>query len=507
MMHETSLDVYRQPISLKIVIGDVRLSLMSVRDTVGRAVMSAWRTIAGDFRETRSLDAQGRLEAYEMNGKERWLFKYNNDSCMMLMNDVAYEWHAGGVPKKAGRVGYTVDSNGWTIKIGINHSYLVERLVSVDLSSEVTFELDGCGRLILARGPSIDMKLDYDYHNPLIPITTGARDYLGMCLENPASKRRIHRDPLGRIVADTKPAFWTPLGLRGVVDIPELSVVIMPHALPYDTLIGGYMSFGPSHIARIRFDDIIRSVDPFAIEPVDMTPLIPTDLKTWFRLAGPSSSLLPIADLRLHCRQHVCARSDASFPSHLRVFSQGPSLASSDLLDETFTSMYPSKDVAFTVEDSGFHELVVLTPNGKTTTVESLPGLSANESALIKSVIGPGHETGWRVLGTSWERHLVRPDSVPDTLTSASLPHFTLVVSRNAAEFRNGKTKIFVHFASDAETVNKALMEDPRRKEGPAVWRAERRRVKRGESRQQWTRNGGARQSMRLNQIFKKANP
>ncbi|EYC22430.1 hypothetical protein Y032_0017g3343 [Ancylostoma ceylanicum] len=30
-------------------------------------------------------------------------------------------------------------------------------------------------------------------------------------------------------------------------------------------------------------------------------------------------------------------------------------------------------------------------------------------------------------------------------------------------------------------------MEDLRRKEGPAVWRAERRRVERGESRQQWT--------------------
>ncbi|PIO70320.1 hypothetical protein TELCIR_07831, partial [Teladorsagia circumcincta] len=96
-------------------------------------------------------------------------------------------------------------------------------------------------------------------------------------------------------------------------------------------------------------------------------------------------------------------------------------------------------------------------------------------------------QTGWRVFGTSWERHLVRSDAVPDSLTSASFPHFTLVVSRNTAEFRNGKTKIFVHFASDAEGVNKALMEDLRRREGPAVWRAERRRVERGESRQLWT--------------------
>ncbi|VDK55319.1 unnamed protein product [Cylicostephanus goldi] len=123
--------------------------------------------------------------------------------------------------------------------------------------------------------------------------------------------------------------------------------------------------------------------------------------------------------------------------------------------------MYPLDDVTFAVEDAGFHELLVLAPNG--------------------------NKTGWRAFGTSWERHFVRPDAVPQSLTSASLPHFTLVVSRDSAELRNGKTKIFVHFASDVETVNKALMEDFRRKEGSVVWRAERRRIERGESRQPWT--------------------
>lgn len=48
----------------------------------------------------------------------RWLMKYNNDSRLSLMNDAAYEWHSGGVPKKAGRVEYAVDGNGWTIKRG-----------------------------------------------------------------------------------------------------------------------------------------------------------------------------------------------------------------------------------------------------------------------------------------------------------------------------------------------------------------------------------------------------
>nr|CDJ95832.1 EGF and NHL repeat and YD repeat domain containing protein [Haemonchus contortus] len=524
MMHETSLDIYRQPVSLKIVIGDVRISLMIIRDSVGRSIANAWRTIAGDFKETRSFDAQGRLAGHEMNGKERWLFKYNNDSRLMLMNDVTYEWHAGGVPKKAGRVEYVVDGNGWTIKRG-----------------DVSFEMDGYGRVVGARGPSIDMKFDYDYQNRLISITNGATLYslfyvlphlprrvshfqsssdssptsilhteegipfamncdgyryaiavdddgsLRYVLSESGIEKEIHRDPLGRVISDTKTAFWIPLGFRGGVEIPQLSVVIMPNARPYDTLIGRYMSFGPDFIERVRFEDIAPSVDPFALGALETAPLIPTDLATWFRLAGLSPSLLPPADLHLNCRQHVCARSIASFPSRLRTFSQVPSLASSDLLDATFTAMYPSEDVSFTVEDSGFHELLVLTQNGQKTNVQSLPVLTANESALIKSVIEPAHETGWRVFGTSWERHLVRPDAIPDSLTSASFPHSTLVVFRNTAEFRNGKTKIFVHFASDAKTVNKELVEDFRRKEGPAVWRAERRRMERGESKQQWT--------------------
>ncbi|KAK6046968.1 hypothetical protein COOONC_15526 [Cooperia oncophora] len=98
-------------------------------------------------------------------------------------------------------------------------------------------------------------------------------------------------------MADTQAAFWTPLGFRGGVDIPQLSVVIMPHARPYDTLIGRYMSFSPAQIGRVRFDDIVRSVDPFALEAMDTAPLIPTDLTTWFRLAGLSPSLLPPAKL------------------------------------------------------------------------------------------------------------------------------------------------------------------------------------------------------------------
>ncbi|KAK6012837.1 hypothetical protein OSTOST_21985, partial [Ostertagia ostertagi] len=232
MMHETSLDIYRQPVSVKIVIGDVRLSLMTVRDSAGRAIVSAWRTITGDFKETRSFDVQGRLASHEMNGKERWLFKYNNDSRVMLMNDVVCEWHAGGVPKKAG---------------------------------DVTFEMDGYGRLIGARGPSIDMKFDYDYQNRLISISNGATLYslfyalphlprrvshfqsssdssatsilyteegvpfamsrdgfryavavdddgsLRYLLSESGIEKEIHRDPLGRVIADTQSKFWTPL--------------------------------------------------------------------------------------------------------------------------------------------------------------------------------------------------------------------------------------------------------------------------------------------------------
>lgn len=107
-------------------------------------------------------------------------------------------------------------------------------------------------------------------------------------------EKEIHRDPLGRVVADTQTTFWTPLGFRGGrfdnakgpndlqlaflsgVDIHELSVVIMPHARPYDTVVGRYMSFGPTQMGRVRFADIVASVDPFALEPAETAPLIPT---------------------------------------------------------------------------------------------------------------------------------------------------------------------------------------------------------------------------------------
>ncbi|KAJ1350012.1 hypothetical protein KIN20_005708 [Parelaphostrongylus tenuis] len=526
MMHERSFDAYRLPAALKIVVGDVRLSLMTVRDMVGRTTHNMWRTPAGDFKETRTFDVQGRLATCEMSGKERFLLKYNNDSRIVLMNDVSFEWHAGGVPKKAGRLEYAVDGNGWTTRRG-----------------EIGFEMDCHGRLVGVRGPAIDMKLEYDHQSRLISIRDGAISYslfytlphlprsvshfqladssatailyteegvpfamnrdgfryaiavddegsLRYVLSETGVEKEIHRDPLGRIMVDTQAKFWIPLGFRGGVDIPELSVAILSDGRPYDTILGRYMSFGPAHLKRIHFDDILQSVDPFSLEQLSNTAsLIPTDLTTWFRLAGLSPTLLPSTVLHRTCQHSVCPRSLASFPSRLRTFSQLPSLFSSELLDTSFTAMYPCEDIAFAVEDAGFHELLVMTPNGNKTTVDALPHLSVNESALIKSIVEPARETNWRVFGTSWERHLVRPDAVPSSLTSLSMPHFTLVVSSGIAELRNGKTKILVHFSSDAETVNKMLMEDLRRRESTTVWRAERKRVERGESTQPWTQH------------------
>uniref|UniRef100_A0A0K0D2X2 Tox-GHH domain-containing protein n=1 Tax=Angiostrongylus cantonensis TaxID=6313 RepID=A0A0K0D2X2_ANGCA len=504
-MHERSFDAYRQVSALKIVVGDIRLSLTIVRDLAGRTSYNIWRTPTDDFKEIRTFDVQGRLATCEITGKERFLFKYNNDSRIALMNDVSFEWHTGGVPKKAGRTEYAVDGNGWTIKRG-----------------DIGFEMDCYGRLVGARGPSIDMKLEYDHQSRLISIRNGAVFYslfytlphlprsashfqsssdssattvlyteegvpfamnrdgfryaiavddegsLRYLLSETGVEKEIHRDPFGRIIIDTQSKFWVPLGFHGGVDIPELSVAILPNGRPYDTVLGRYMSFGPIDLRRINFDDILRSVDPFSLEqPSNAASLTPTDMKTWFRLVGLSPVLLPPADLHLTCQHSVCTRSLSSFPSRLRTFSQLPSLSSIELLDTSFMAMYPSEDIAFAVEDAGFHELLVLTPNGHKASFRIL--------------------TNWRVFGTSWERHLVRPDDVPSSLTSLSMPHFTLVVSRGTAELRNGKTKIFVHFSSDADTVNKILMEDFRRREGPTVWRAERRRIERGESTQPWT--------------------
>ncbi|KHJ79379.1 hypothetical protein OESDEN_20976 [Oesophagostomum dentatum] len=123
--------------------------------------MNVWHTINGEFKETRTFDVQGRLANCEMNGKERWTFTYNDDSRPLLVNDMTFDWHAGGVPKKAGRVEYAVDGNGWTARRG-----------------EILFELDGYGRLIGAKGPSIDMRMEYDYENRLISYGNGAVSWI-----------------------------------------------------------------------------------------------------------------------------------------------------------------------------------------------------------------------------------------------------------------------------------------------------------------------------------------
>ncbi|KJH48710.1 hypothetical protein DICVIV_05166 [Dictyocaulus viviparus] len=524
MMHERSFDAYRQPFELKIVIGDVRLTLATVRDVAGRTHLNTWQTISGKFKEVKTFDAQGRLATCDVSGKAKYVFKYNNDSRIILINDVSYEWHSGGVPKKVGQLEYGVDGNGWTIKRG-----------------DVYFELDGYGRLIGARGLSVDMKFDYDHLHRLISIQNGLMFYslfytlphlphsvshfqsssdstataifyteegvpfamsrdgfrfaialddddsLRYVLSESGIEKEVHRDPLGRVIADTQTTFWVPLGFHGGIDIPELYITIMKNGRPYDTILGRYMSFGPYHISRLHLDDISRTLDPFALEPFNSSLLIPTDVATWFRLAGLSPILLPSTDSHLFCQPSVCARSLASFPSRLRTFSHLSSLYSSELLDSTFTAMFPSEDIIFGVEDAGFHDLLLLTPKGNMTSVDLFPILDRNESAVIQSIVEPAQEISWRVLGTTWERHFVRPDAVPSSLTSSSLPHFTLVISRNNVELRNGKTKIFVHFSSNAETVNKMLMDDLRRREGPDVWRAERKRIERGESRQPWT--------------------
>ncbi|VDK53098.1 unnamed protein product, partial [Cylicostephanus goldi] len=303
MMHETTLDAYRRPAALKIVIGDVRLSLATVRDNAGRATMNTWQTVNGEFKETRTFDVQGRLATCEMNAKERWTFSYNDDSRPLLVNDMTFDWNSGGVPKKIGRLEYAVDGNGWTGKRG-----------------DISFEMDGYGRLIGARGPSIDMKFDYDFQNRLITYRNGAISYslyyalphlpgrvshfqsssdssatailyteegvpfamsrdgyryalavddegsLRYVLSESGVDKEIHRDPFGRVIADTQSSQWIPLGFRGGIDIPELSVTILPNSRPYDTMIGRYMSFGPSQIQRISFKDIMRSVDPFSLE-------------------------------------------------------------------------------------------------------------------------------------------------------------------------------------------------------------------------------------------------
>ncbi|VDM62612.1 unnamed protein product [Angiostrongylus costaricensis] len=299
MMHERSFDAYRQVSALKIVVGDIRLSLTIVRDLAGRTSHNIWRTPTDDFKEIRTFDVQGRLVFYS-------LF-----------------YTLPHLPRSVSHFQSSSDSSATTVL----------------------------------------------YTEEGVPFA-------------------MNRD-----------------GFRYAIAVDDEG-----------------------------------------------------NMTTWFRLVGLSPVLLPPTDLHLTCQHSVCTRSLASFPSRLRTFSQLPSLSSTELLDTSFVAMYPSEDIAFAVEDAGFHELLVLTPNG--------------------------HKASFRTLVTFLSQEV---GFMEDSLTSLSMPHFTLVVSRGTAELRNGKTKIFVHFSSDADTVNKVLMEDFRRREGPTVWRAERKRVERGESTQPWT--------------------
>lgn len=117
----------------------------------------------------------------------RWLFTYNDDSRPLLVNDMTFDWHAGGVPKKAGRAEYALDGNGWTIKRGVSCNEFSadrERMITLYFDSivenlgEISFEMDGYGRLIGARGPSVDVKIEYDYQNRLISYRNGVVSHL-----------------------------------------------------------------------------------------------------------------------------------------------------------------------------------------------------------------------------------------------------------------------------------------------------------------------------------------
>uniref|UniRef100_A0A1I7WF41 PLAT domain-containing protein n=1 Tax=Heterorhabditis bacteriophora TaxID=37862 RepID=A0A1I7WF41_HETBA len=431
MTYEATFDAHRCITARKIIAGDIRLSLETTREKAGRVVISLWRTPNGEYKETTSFDAFGRLATFQRNDR---------------------------------------------------------RLVNVFV------------------------KYIY-YIFPYILIM-----YI---ISESGIVKEVLRDPLGAVVSDSAPSFWIPLGYLGGIDLSQISIVILPGGRPFDTLLGRYLSFGPTHINQISFSNIAHSTDLFALE-VEQNPLtiphIPTgsvfiyiyiyilldidlnvftDIYSWFRIIGISPAIFSSNYLNLLSSNTVLSRAFASFSSKLTALTQLLSISSSKLLDSTFTRMSPPSDITFTLEDIGFYEFLVLNSNEinvrctiipfifqsdlyiMITTIDSLPILTRTEHELLTNIIGPAVEVDWCLFGTSWERHFVRSDPMPSSLTSSSHSHFTLITSRDTAELRNGKTKLFVHYGSNKvsiESVNKFLEDDLRRKDGPAVWRAEKKR-------------------------------
>ncbi|CAI5444222.1 unnamed protein product [Caenorhabditis angaria] len=529
LMYETSkIDSHRQIIEIKMMFGDARAKMSIKRDGFGRAqeeLLEIQETSgfgSKTIKTIRSFDGSGRLAGIEQ-GDLKTILKYNSDGRLEKLNDQIVEYHRGGALKIFADILYKVDTIGWVQK-----------------RNNISFGYDGKGRLIRTKkdGENENIELIYDHEDRLISIKKGAAaDLINLYYGYPKNPKKvshfsknavistifydennlpfaisssdgrrfgvicdemgtlrlistdskivkfIERGIFGKVLEDLDPGFWIPVGYLGGIEIDGLDLVILENGRALDLISGRYLSISPETVLRLEFEDLENSIDLLALEtkyqPFAL-PGIPEDFESWFKIVGLSPDLLPNVHLGLPSSSSssfsspVTHRLLNSFPSKLDSLSHINTIRPSRLIDQ----QNALKSNEWSIEDIGFSNLLLINENEKSLIeTVTLPILDKSEAEIVHKLLDGSKNVDFFTWSPIPVRHFWKKiDAIP-VLSSASLPHFTLVVNKENAELRNGKTKIIVHFANDKKEVVKKLTDDLRNREQISVWKAERKRV------------------------------
>ncbi|CAI2347790.1 unnamed protein product [Caenorhabditis sp. 36 PRJEB53466] len=532
MMYEVSkADEHRQVVQRKVHFGDARASVRITRDKAGRAAETVLEVTTPSgvqkIRKTSmTFDAAGRIASVEETDREPTRILWNSDGRVEKINDRLVEWNRGGAVKSFLDQPYHVDSIGWVLRRGNESQFRYDgkgRLVTATVLDSgakihVTYDLED--RVVRIQKPQETINFYYGYveaprlvshfskngkistifydddRNPFAMQTEdGTR--VGLLSDESRTIRAIIGDSnvlqiIDRSVfgAQSSPVHDFPIGYLGGIEIAEIAVSILDNGRPLDLQTGRYLSVSPQAVVRLDFTDSFdNSIDLMALEQ-QRQPFrvqnIPEDFATWFSLSGLSANLLPTAHLGLPRAGPIAHRLLSSFPRKLRPLSHLTTVLPTRLAS---TSSSSSPITFWSIDDVGFSNLLILSENGeKQVSVEALPDLRPEELEVIGKLFDGVKSLDFATWGLVPTRHLWRAPNSKLELSSASFPHFTMVVNKENVELRNGKSKIVVHFAEKKADIVKRIADDLKSRERIAVWRAERKRVENGEKTwRQWT--------------------
>ncbi|PAV59066.1 hypothetical protein WR25_10770 [Diploscapter pachys] len=522
ILYETVYDEYREPKERKISIGDIRIQSSVKKSASGKIIEETWTTQSGD--EVRKLEygQNGFITKASISDKS-YQMSYSEDGYLNSVNDLSFEYHSGGVMKRAAE-NYTVDGNGWILKRGkallsydaygqISWAKLHQntwhfgydnhhRLISINKDGATIFLFYGLPNLpdkvshfVLPTSPAVSTIFYTEDGAPFSALHNGYRYALATdsdaslryILSENGLEKRIEYDPLGRIVEDTNSHIWMPIGFRGGIDIPELDISIVK-GRPLDVSTGRYLSFSPK--ALVPSINCLGPLDLFS-DNICNTNSIPTDIPSWLKIAGFSQSLLPSSSVGLLHLPYspLSSRLYSSLEDRFELFSQLSSLRPSALLDPSGTASLPFEEPKWALDDATFSYLFLLDTSGNTTKVLPTPILSKDEVEILRALFEPNSvEINWQVFTSGRERHFVRYDAIPNSITSSAHPQFTIVVSKKSVEIRNAKAKITVHFEAEKESIEKDLLDELKKKESRSAWISEKKFAERGEkTRHNWT--------------------